>query len=96
MEHGTWTDPDGTQYPHVWATINGKKMDTTAWQQRGSWSAGSPTVSRTPPSNTNKTPVNITINMGDVYGVDDLNRQIEDGIDKGLQKHFNTNYAIGV
>ncbi len=97
MEHGTWTDPDGTQYPHVWAVINGKKMDTTAWQQRGSWSAGSPTVSSRPLSNNNnKTPVTINITMGDVYGVDDLNRQIEDGIDKGLQKHFNDSYALGV
>lgn len=101
MVHGTWTDPDGTQYPHVWATINGMKMDTTAWQQRGSWSAGSPTVrsgsSVRPPSNNNQGDINITVNINEpVYGVDDLDSKISDSIDKGLAKHFNKNYAVGI
>ena len=95
--HGTWTDPDGTKYPHVWASINGHKMDTTAWQQRGSWSAGGnvSAVHTSRPSN-NQPPVTINITMGDVYGIDDLNSQIEEGIDKGLQKHFNKSYTLGV
>lgn len=91
--HGTWTDPDGTQYPHVWATINGKKMDTTAWQQRGSWSAGSPNTSST--NNSKTVNVNVTI-TGDVYGIDDLNSKIEEGVDKGLRKHFNPSYTVGI
>ena len=93
--HGTWTDPDGTTYPHVWANINGKKMDTTAWQQRGSWSAGSPNAGASKPSTSQAPVINVEIN-GDVYGIDDLNSKIEDGIDKGLQKHFNKNMALGV
>ena len=99
--HGTWVDPDGTTYPHVWAVINGKKMDTTAWQQRGSWSAGSPTVRSGNPStynsNNSSTSVNVTVTIeGDVYGVDDLDSKIAEGVDKGLSKHFNKSYAIGV
>lgn len=40
IAHGTWNG-----YPHVYAIINGKKMDTTGWQQRRDWngvSAGAP------------------------------------------------------
>lgn len=98
MNHGTWTDPDGSTYPHVWATINGMKMDVTGWQQRKSWSAGGnvSSVKTSKPQASNNAPVvNVTIN-GNVYGVDDLNSQIEEGIDKGLQKHFNKSYALGV
>lgn len=101
VEHGTWVDPDGTTYPHVYAVINGKKMDTTGWQQRRSWSAGSPNVGRNnvvkPNSNNNNPPVNITVNINEpVYGIDDLDEKISDSIDKGLQKHFNKSYAIGI
>ena len=98
ITHGTWVDPDGTTYPHVWATINGKKMDTTAWQQRGSWSAGSPNVGARSSSNNSQPPkVEVTVNFNEpVYGVDDLNKQIEEGIDKGLQKHFNDPYTIAI
>jgi len=93
--HGTWTDPDGTSYPHVWANINGKRMDTTGWQQRRSWSAGSPNIGASHQSN-NQPPVNITVNVENAYGIDDLNSQIEEGIDRGLEKHFNKSYALGV
>ena len=42
IAHGTWNG-----IPHVYAVINGKKMDTTGWQQRRDWNgvaAGAPTV----------------------------------------------------
>lgn len=96
LVHGTWTDPDGTKYPHVWASINGMKMDTTGWQQRGSWSAGGQS-SRGVPTQSNAQAVNVSVVIeGDVYGITDLNSKIEEGIDKGLQKHFNRSYAVGV
>lgn len=91
---GTW-DGEG----HFWAVINGVPMDTTAWQKGYGWK--SPKVSGYGPSNTtttakaNNVTVNVSIN-GNVYGVDDLNSKIEDGIDKGLQKHFNKSYSLGI
>ena len=103
IAHGTWVDPDGTTYPHVYAVINGKKMDTTGWQQRGSWSAGSPNArtgnaTRVRTSDNNSQPnINVTVNINEpVYGIDDLDSKISDSIDKGLAKHFNKSYAIGV
>ena len=100
IQHGTWVDPDGTSYPHVFAVINGKKMDTTGWQQRGSWSAGSPNIrganSPKPNNNNQQSVVNVSVTIeGDVYGVDDLDSKIADGVDKGLAEHFNKSYTIG-
>lgn len=101
--HGTW-DGEG----HFWAVINGKPMDTTAWQKGYGWTSpkvhgyGPSTITRTAtPSNdnpsTNSQPVNITVNINEpVYGVDDLDSKISDSVDKGLAKHFNKSYAIGV
>lgn len=94
-------------YGHVWAIINGKIMDTTAWQGGYGWTSpkvsgyGHPSVQRamhhpSVESNNNETPtINVTIE-GDVYGVDDLESKIMSGVDKGLEKHFNTSYTIGV
>jgi hypothetical protein len=31
-----------------------------------------------------------------VYGVEDLDNRIEEGIDKGLQKHFNDPYTVAI
>ena len=85
---------------HYYAIINGHKMDTTNFQQSRSWNplggAGVVRGSYGAGATTNKT-INVTVNVnGTVYGVDDLNSKIEEGVDKGLQKHFNNNYAIGV
>ena len=79
-------------------------MDTTGWQQRHSWSAGSPnarignaTRVRTNDGNSPLETVKVEVNInGDVYGIDDLDKHIEEGIDKGLQKHFNKSYAVGI
>lgn len=35
MAHGTW---GGTGIPHVWANVMGSPFDTTAFQNRGTWS----------------------------------------------------------
>jgi uncharacterized protein YukE len=35
MAHGTW---GSTGIPHVWAIVNGMNFDTTAFQNRGTWS----------------------------------------------------------
>jgi len=97
--HGTW-DGEG----HFWAVINGKVFDTTAMQQRGSWTSSAvsgygPSVRRSnvhdaTPSSKGDVHVSVVIE-GDVYGISDLNSKIEEGIDKGLQKHFNDSYAVG-
>lgn len=89
---GTW-DGEG----HFWAVINGTPMDTTAWQNGYGWT--SPKVHGYGPSSSPKTSNEYNVNVvieGDVYGVDDLNSKIEEGIDKGLQKHFNKSYAVGI
>jgi hypothetical protein len=101
ITHGTWVDPDGTTYPHVWATINGKKMDTTAWQQRGSWSAGSPNVrsSNSVPTQNNgeQKVVNITVQFNEpVYGVEDLDSRIKDGVKEGLREEFNDPFTVKI
>ena len=95
MGHGTWTNPDGKQTAHVWAIINGIKMDTTGMQQRGTWNpsasaGGSPTS-----SGSDKT-VNITIDMqgATIYGVEDLDNRIEQGVRRGLREEFNDSYSV--
>ena len=99
IAHGSWNG-----IPHVWAVIEGRKMDTTGWQNRGTWtpsaSAGSPMVRRPIHDgnmNQDTTPVQIEVNInGNIYGVDDLDSHISESIDKGLEKHFNKAYTIGV
>ena len=99
IAHGSWNG-----IPHVWAVIEGRKMDTTGMQNRGTWtpsaSAGSPMVRRPIHDgnmNQDTTPVHVEVNInGNVYGVDDLDSHISESIDKGLEKHFNKAYTIGV
>jgi hypothetical protein len=101
--HGTW-DGEG----HFWAVINGVPMDTTAWQRGYGWTSpkvhgyGSPVTRTAVPSsnygnNNQVTKPEITIIFNEpVYGVDDLDNRIEEGIDKGLQKHFNDPYTVAI
>ena len=97
LVHGTWTDPDGTSYGHVWASINGIKMDTTGWQNRGTWTPSSSAGANPNPPKANQGDVNLTVVIeGDVYGIDDLNSKIEDGASRVLEKHFNKSHTIGV
>lgn len=96
-------------YGHVWAIINGKIMDTTAWQGGYGWTSpkvsgyGNPNIHARkaihhPSENTDSSePISIEVNInGDVYGIDDLDSHISESIDRGLEKHFNKSYAIGV
>ena len=97
MGHGSWTDPDGKKTAHVWAIINGVKMDTTGMQQRGTWNpsssaGGSPTGS----GGSGKT-VNINVEIsGTVYGVEDLDSRIQESVQKGLQAEFNDPYTVSI
>jgi hypothetical protein len=97
MVHGTWKNPDGTTYPHVWANINGVKMDTTAWQKRGRWSAGSPSYRSGSSSPANGKTVNINVEIsGTVYNVEDLDSRIQESVKKGLREEFNDPYTVTI
>lgn len=88
---------------HFYAVINGKVMDTTAFQNRGSWGhlgAGIPTrrygssgSGMPQPSKT----VNVNVEIsGTVYGVEDLDDKIQESVRKGLQEEFNDPYSIAI
>lgn len=97
MAHGTWTDPSGKKTAHVWAVINGVKMDTTGMQQRGSWRPSASAGGNPNPSANSKT-VNITVDMSGatVYGVEDLDNRIQESVAKGLQAEFNDPYTVSI
>lgn len=89
MASGTWNG-----IPHVYAVINGRKMDTTGWQQRRNWngvSAGGDV------KGVGQTTVNITVDMSNsnIYGVDELDSRIENGVNKAMQKSINPSKIIG-
>lgn len=90
IAHGSW---DGI--PHVWAVINGVKMDTTGMQQRGTWtpsaSAGSP------PNGVGNTygDVNITIHIYD-DGVDVDENKVDSTTAKAIMDLVGVNMATGV
>ena len=102
MAHGTWTDPDGQTYGHVWAVINGHKMDTTGWQNRGTWtpsaSAGSPNGARHYSGSNGGKTVNITVDMSNsvIYGVEDLDGRIEDATKRAMREEFNDPYTVTI
>ena len=99
MGHGTWTNSNGQTFGHVWAIINGHKMDTTGWQQRGTWtpsnSAGGLPSAKSP--NNNKT-VNITIDMSDstFYGMDDFKEQLKVASREVLREEFNDPFTVAL
>ena len=87
---------------HFYAVINGKVMDTTAFQNRGSWGHLGAGISPRKAihngggnENTTNHTVNVTI-TGDVYGVDDLENRIEEGVKKGLREEFNDPYTVAI
>ena len=92
---------------HFWAVINGKVMDTTAWQGGYGWTSpkvsgyGSPMVRRAShgsgsPDSGNK-PVNVTININEpVYGVDSLDEKIQESVKAGLREEFNDPYTVQI
>ena len=97
--HGYWGNEG-----HFWAVINGEVFDTTAMQKGYGWR--SPSVHGYGPSTRtatrsgdapkpNKT-VNITVDMtgATIYGVDDLDNRISEGVKKGLEAEFNDPYTV--
>ena len=94
MAHGTWNG-----IPHVYAIINGVKMDTTGWQQRRSWagvSAGSPPNYK--PTSSGDKVTNVTIDMSGttIYGMDDFEDKMEEVAQRVLGKEVNTSIFVGV
>ena len=90
---GTWNG-----IPHVYAVINGKKMDTTGWQQRRDWNgvaAGSPSSMK---GFGNTTEIKVTVDMtnSNIYGIDDLNSHIEEGVNRVMEEKINPSNIIGV
>lgn len=89
MASGTWNG-----IPHVFAVINGRKMDTTGWQQRRNWngvSAGGDV------KGVGQTTINVTVDMSNstVYGVDDLDSRIENGVNEAMQSTINPSKIVG-
>lgn len=90
---------------HYYAVINGKVMDTTAFQNRGSWGhlgAGIPTrrygsSGSGLPQGGNKT-VNVTVDMSNstIYGVEDLDDRIKNGVKEGLREEFNDPFSVSI
>lgn len=92
LEHGTWNG-----LGHVYAVINGKKMDTTGWQNRRDWngvSAGSPSNMKI---GENKT-VNVNIDMtgATFYGEDDFKQTMEDIAHEVMRKEVNASITVGI
>lgn len=90
---------------HFFAVIGGKKMDTTNFQNHGSWSplggAGIPTRTANPRGYAGETQgktVNITVDMSGatVYGIDDLDSRIQESVQKGLQEEFNDPFSVAI
>ena len=88
---------------HFYAVINGHKMDTTNYQHNRSWTplgAGIPTRaygrSTSGAGQVQGKTVNITVDMSNstVYGVDDLDSRIQEGVQKGLQEEFNDPFTF--
>ena len=92
MAHGTWNG-----IPHVWAVINGRKMDTTGWQQRRTWtpsaSAGSPRNVSIPQ---NEVHIHIDMSGSTNYGIDNIEDKIEEGVKKGLREQFNNPVTVRI
>lgn len=88
---------------HFFAVINGQRMDTTNFQQHGSWSplgGGIPVRTSKSTSNgeTQGNTYNVTVDMNGavIYGVEDLDERIEDGVNRGLQKAVNDPFTVPI
>lgn len=93
-ESGTWNG-----IPHIYAVINGKKMDTTGWQQRRDWngvSAGSPSNYKPTSSGDKVTNVNIDMSGTTIYGMDDFEGRMEEIAQRVLGEEVNTSITLGI
>lgn len=89
---------------HFFARINGHDLDTTHFQNSGSWSplggAGIPTRTANPSgsySQGNKT-VNITNDFSGavIYGVDDLDSRIKESTKEAIREEFNDPWTVPI
>lgn len=93
-QSGTWNG-----IPHIYAVINGKKMDTTGWQQRRDWngvSAGSPPNYKPTSSGNKVTNVNIDMSGTTIYGMDDFEGRMEEIAQRVLGEEVNTSITLGI
>lgn len=89
---------------HFFARINGVNMDTTNFQNSRSWSplggAGVPTrtsySSRGARTTSKEVNVHIHMSNNNIYGVDDLEAKIEEGVSRGMREQFNDSYTVVV
>lgn len=98
LQSGTWKG-----IGHVYAVINGQKMDATGWQQRRNWNgvaAGSPTIRKKASATVGEggNTYNITVDLSNavIYGVDDLEEVIEESTRKVMREEIGTSAVSGV
>lgn len=97
--HGYWGSMG-----HFYAIINGKVMDTTNYQKNRSWSspaAGAPSAFRgrskqAPVNETTNVNVTVDLSNSNIYGIDDLDSKINEGVNRGLQEAINVSPITGV
>lgn len=94
MQSGTWNG-----IPHIFAVINGKKMDTTSWQQRRDWngvSAGSPPNFKGNTNESKVTNINIDMSNSTFYGEDDFKEKIETIAHEVMEREITTSITVGI
>lgn len=93
-QSGTWNG-----IPHIYAVINGKKMDTTGWQQRRDWngvSAGSPSNFKGIGGETKTTNVTIDMTGSTFIGMEDFEDKMEEVAQRVLGEEVNTSITLGI
>ena len=92
----------GNGVGHFYAVINGRAMDTTNFQQHGSWSplGGAGTIpvrhSRGAGSTVSKTTINIDMTGSTFYGEDDFKEQLREASREVLREDFNDPFTIAL
>ena len=92
MGKGTWNG-----YGHVWAVVNGKNFDTTAFQHGYGWT--SPKVqgyAGSPKATVGKNEIKIDMRGSQISGINDLEYQMKKVADEAFAKLMGKNLATGV
>lgn len=94
MGRGLWNG-----FGHVWAVINGKNFDTTAFQHGYGWTspkvtgyAGRPSSGEGKESNLN---IKLDFKGANIYGIEDFERQMKSVANKVFYEKFGKNPALG-
>lgn len=92
MGRGTWNG-----YGHVWAVVNGKNFDTTAFQHGHGWTSPSVRGYAGPSTTTASSKLEVKIDMrnSSFKGIDDVEKQMENVATKVFGKFLGKNPAIG-